>query len=710
MRHATLRSLAAGRALVVCVAVLAVVVLAAAPARAVRIDVPLLLDPAFLRQALVEQLFRGANESARLLDDGQGCNELVLSHPVVFGENDAVRIRMAMQSRFGTPVNGRCALPIDTSRDVEVMLRPLHGEGSTVVAFRVVDSRILARSAGVVAVSSGLLWDMVKQHVHPWIGAYRIDLASPLDDLRSLLPGIVGPTDEARVQAIVDSVTLASVSASAAGVRALLHADVPPLPGGAPPSRAEPRLTPEEYARFEQQVSRFDGFLTHVVKHTGSEAGTREDRDELLSILIDARGDMLTALDPAQPRATAGIDPVQQLFRITWARLAPVMRRLGGRLPGAAGLRMLSFVASGDAVNALDRAGRETGFELSEDGLRRMARIVAPARSDDPLAAPDRVDPEMREIFGFGAPIESVLPPEPAAESEPTSSPEPVPAPEALPAPETAPVPGDASSDALPDSGRAPDEEIVPPLESPEPRVSSSPRSSRESDLRVALSADAGAPRCADPRGDDGWTLLVIEPVPLADLSRQLQRFVPRPTDLDRYLPLVREVLQRAAQLTLDKLPLDPSMQAPFRWMVMATAWKESCWRQFVREGGAVQPIRSPVGAVGMMQINARVWRGFYDVAALGTDAVYNARAGSEILHHYLKDLALAQGEHETKAGVDGAVRASYAAYNGGPRHLRRWRKPATPRLLRKIDESFHAKYRAVRDGRELEVRECLGG
>ena len=54
-------------------------------------------------------------------------------------------------------------------------------------------------------------------------------------------------------------------------------------------------------------------------------------------------------------------------------------------------------------------------------------------------------------------------------------------------------------------------------------------------------------------------------------------------------------------------------------------------------------------------------------------------------------------------------MRASYAAYNGGPRQLTRYRNAKTAKSLRAIDAAFFKKYQAVRAGRAMEVRSCFG-
>ena len=107
------------------------------------------------------------------------------------------------------------------------------------------------------------------------------------------------------------------------------------------------------------------------------------------------------------------------------------------------------------------------------------------------------------------------------------------------------------------------------------------------------------------------------------------------------------------------------------------------------------------------MQINQQVWRGIYDQKGLLGDIAYNGRAGCEILLHYLKDFAIGKGEHLKPGGDDNLARATYAVYNGGPAHLRRYRSPETKPSLKKIDELWWQKYQAVREGREMDVVTC---
>jgi hypothetical protein len=302
-----------------------------------------------------------------------------------------------------------------------------------------------------------------------------------------------------------------------------------------------------------------------------------------------------------------------------------VLRELSDGLPGAAAMRYLSFIAATDALRALDDIGPDIGVEMSADGLRRLARIVDPVTSEDPLQYGSEIDPELRRLLGFGDPL-------------PT------------------PTPGS-------------DED---------------------------LSGWFAAPVFA---AEDG----------MLQLRKRLHRWVPTSEDAREYLPLARDLLDLTRVSTLIKHTLAKQFQAMYRILLLATAWQESCWRQFVLVGGKVETLTSSAGSLGIMQVNQHVWRGLYEVRWLRSDISYNAAAGSEILLHYLTDYAIAKGEHTRTGTVDNLARATYAAYNGGPGHLKRYRSGTKNQQLRQIDESFWKKYRKVKSGNDLAVAACYG-
>jgi hypothetical protein len=595
----------------------ALLCLAAGPVAAREVVVPIQLDHTFLRQLLLTQVYTGAEQTARVWDDGSGCNMLVLSDPRVDSQNGRLRIRSAGHARVGTAVGTVCLTLLDWNGTLEVFEEPVLDAAAPVVHFRVVDSNLYGADGSKRV--TGTLWDWVKTSVHPRLEAVTIDLGQPFAELRAFLALVLPRESEEATAQLLASLALVAARPVETGLAVDVRFDVAESAVAAPTAPVpEPTLTADELARWEAAWQQWDAFLTFVSKQAAADTPATAQRQALLDVLIEARYDILKALRPTAPNQP---DPVPGLFLRTWSRLAPVLRDVSLGLPGEEALRYLSFISAADALRAIAELGPTSGLDISADGLRRLARMIAPLVSEDPLAYSDAVDPTLRELFGFGAPL-------------------------------------------------------PPPEDNP------------DVDLSWWLPARAWA---------------------ASDLSARLNHWAPTREDAPEYLPLVRDLLTQTAQQTLVRKPLDDQFHPLYGSLVLATAWKESCWRQFVRVGDRLKPILSPVGAVGIMQVNPRVWRGFYDNKGLHQDIGYNAMAGSEILMHYLREYAIAKNEHIVTGDVDSLARATYAAYNGGPGHLTRYRTRKGNKSLRRIDDSFWEKYRKVKSGQTLAVAECFG-
>jgi hypothetical protein len=186
------------------------------------------------------------------------------------------------------------------------------------------------------------------------------------------------------------------------------------------------------------------------------------------------------------------------------------------------------------------------------------------------------------------------------------------------------------------------------------------------------------------------------------DPATLLREVFPRRDNLDIYLGLVARLIDEtlAAHWSDSRIPLE--QRELFEPLVRATAWKETCWRHYLpgeaSDSSGLRVIRSGVGAVGMMQIVGRVWRSLFDLERLETDVAYNLAAGIDILDHYYVHYALRRGEDSYPGGRDNLVRATYAAYNGGPSKLSRYRRDDVAARARAVDEQFYRQYLVMRD------------
>lgn len=615
---------------------------------------PIRFDRAFLEHELVEQAFSAADGKARILDDGTGCNYLTLWEPAVELEDGQLRIRARGEARTAIEVGESCLLPLEWEGIAEIVEVPQVEEDGSAIRFDVVDTELFGPD-GEWLFWSSTIWDWVKSSVHPSLET-SIDLRAAVEELRVLLPLFLSRAEREAGENLLASVQIVGVETSPEAVRVDVRLEVPEVAAASTPAAPgpEPSLAPAELGRWSEALLRFDAFLTFVVKATGRDTEVEELRAALLDVLLTERFELAEALAGPVPRGDR--DPVRRLFLRTWRRLAPVVRRVADRLPAEKSIAYLSFVSAGDALVALDRIGGAVGLEISADGLRRFARIIAPAEPGDPVAYGDAVDPELREIFGFGPP---------------------------LPPPEE---PADEEVDADGEGAGSDVEEGAP---APTPDAVSSLRQMLLGGSWVA-SAEAA-------------------PTPEA-LVAKLNRWAPSRADAKEYLPLAGRVLEAIADEAATRTEVAAARVPLFRATFLATAWQESCWRQFVRRSGQLRALRSPIGSIGIMQVNQRVWRGFYDVAALGRDIQYNARAGSEILGQYWKQ-AVAKREHERGGGERSLGRAAYAAYNGGPGQIARYRRSGRPAREREVDARFAAKLETMLAKPDaLAVLECFEG
>ena len=367
----------------------------------------------------------------------------------------------------------------------------------------------------------------------------------------------------------------------------------------APPAPAAPEraLTRAELAQWEAMLDYWDGFLAFLVKDLA--AGASPDmRTELLDLLLTARREV-TAVLARGPEP--GVDPVRPLFLRLWERLRDIMRRAGGKGgDDARALRYVVFLAAGDALTAIEAAAPAAGLDFSADGLRRLARTLAPSYAGDPLDYSTRAGP---------------------------------------PAPGAVPVPG--------------------PRRPPPRRIRRKPPAAPRSWLRAVARAPVG-----DADEADEWRYL----------AERLDRWVPTTR---RAFATYREIVEPPPDARRRALLRRGSRGRAFRAALPATSSRPSPGRRAAGASSSatragIVPIQSSTGDVGMMQINVRVWRGFFNPVKLRWNAGYNAGAGTEILWQLLGRY----GVREARERLSDAARSSYSAYHGGPRRYRRYRSP----------------------------------
>ena len=178
--------------------------------------------------------------------------------------------------------------------------------------------------------------------------------------------------------------------------------------------------------RMAGTFDHWDAFIVFAVKQLGGAVADHQFRDQLFDLLLDSRYRLVTAL--SQPQANAGPDPIRLIFIDEWTRLRTIIQAAARRgMLGSRALEFLSFITAGDALFAADQAAPALGMHISSDDLRRLARLMAPQSTADPLAFTYEQDPQLQQLFGFTGPLESPGPLEESLPENAATSPAPPP-------------------------------------------------------------------------------------------------------------------------------------------------------------------------------------------------------------------------------------------------------------------------------------------
>ncbi len=579
------------------------------------VSIPLRLGTGYFQYLAVKKIFTDPNQTFVAWNDGTGCNHLVLSDPVISSDPSGIRMRMNGEGRAGTPVGNLCVPLVPWQGEIDVIMAPSVAARGNGIELIVIDSQI--RSSHGRADTGGAVWNWTKQYVHPRLATMRIDLSRPLMDLHSAARTLFPHSNAGPVDDILTSLLISDVSTDTEGMSLLLKMAIDAE--NQPPRYKQPVLSASEMARVDEVLVSWDVFVTLAAKQTALRTSDKALRDDLLAVLLNARHEIVRALETVIPGSE---DPVRALFLDTWSELAPLIKKISSSIPDDTALDYIAFVGALDALRAIDAAGPGLNMDISTNGLRGLARLIAPPGQTDPLLYDEEVDPALRDLFDFGQPVEL--------------------------------------------------------------------HGTRFSTGSGWLISSAWAQNSTD-----------------SDTLIDLDKWIPAKDNIHEYLVRVRQLLDGVGDKVLRDRELDRPYRDIFHPLLLASAWQETCWRQFIVEDGKQKPIKSSVGAVGIMQVSPRVWRGFYHPKPLTWNISYNATAGAEILHHYLVHYAIRKIEHKRSNDVQNLARATYSAYHGGPGHLTRYQKKNTSPELKRIDESFWRKYETIRAGNSLAVQQC---
>lgn len=612
---------------------------------------PMTIDYTLLRSLVIYSVFRDVDETAVILNEGDGCRKITLARPLYSEENGLIRFETRVSVRMGSTVGANCVLPMEWEGIVVLFQRPVVRTGTWTLSFETEDSVVLTKDREPATVA-GLVWDLVKLRVHDFLKAITVDLGPPVGEVRDVLVPLFREDSRERAEKMLGSLRPGSFKTTGDGLRLNILAE---LEEGPEERKVEEKetLSEETLKKFMDSWEVWDTYLVSILLSLSRQPLTEEDRQVLLTTLLEARYRFIEALSSGDPG-----DFVREEFITSWKSLSPVFRHNLGDEPSRNLFRFLAFFTASDALEALDRVGSTLGIEISRNGWFHLIRLLTDEK--DPLPAYDyAVSGKLRRVLGLGRAPDFQGP---AFDEEELDD--------------------DGSEEELPDNGEE----------------------GREAG-RVWFALMTRLFFSPAWAGETAET---------PALDESIRKWIVRKSNLGEYMSQVRSLLMSQADEALKKSEIPKRYNDFYHDLVLSTAWQESCFRQFREKRKKISYLRSYNGtSVGIMQVNERVWRGLYDGKRLRWDIEYNALAGCRILDMYLFKYVLNRRdriEKEVSLTDDLIARMVYAVYNGGPSQVKKFTDRVKAGKFYDADELFNEKYEWVKKKDWEKIRKCLIG
>jgi len=609
------------------------------------ISLPLTIDYPLLRTLTIQAAFTGPDQTARVLDIEDGCTTVTISNPRFAEHNGLVRFETSVTLTAGKSFGNHCLMPVAWKGYVILLQQPEIDPKTWQLSFRTMDSHVLNQNHRPARVL-GALWKLMRTWVYPYLNQIRIDLTPPVTDLKFTLLPMLHPDNPGHARKITDSMRTGPVIVDTGHVQVHLLLDTPPA--AADDDRRQPPPAPlskDELNQFISAWETWDALLVNMITSMAGKSLSGEQRQLLLDTLLDTRHRFVDALENDKIGKTF----VKDQFLWAWKQIAPIFRAHLSKTTPQHTLGYLAFFTASDALSALDQLGSATGIEISREGLIRLARLLG--GTPDSLRYQPETNTHLRRIFDF--------PPFPGG-GDPTRT---SPPPEIVP-----PPPGGI--------------DIPPPAE----QIHSWWRSIH--DLILPCPAMAGETTVS--------------------LTRLRPWIVPK-SNLHAYLDRIKKILRQSADAAIGHQSISPDYHQLFKTLIYATAWQESCFRQFHVRKSRLIYLRSYNGSsVGLMQVNERVWRGIYDLNRLRWDIRYNASAGCEITATYFRRYFLKRIGQIKSLNTRAMAGIIYAMYNGGPSQFNKFLTRLKKDRLQLSDRLFREKYAWVIHKQWEYIDRCL--
>lgn len=330
------------------------------------VNLPITLNYGLVRNALVQQLFTGDGQSARVWKDGKQCSFLDLSNPQIAGENGQIKIANNVHAQIGTKLGGACMPMLNWSGILETFQQPTLDAGGNQLNFPITRSN--AYDASGRPLNIGQLQELLQKVAAPKLAALKLDLNQSRGDIvKALLPYIDADNSE-QLHDIVNSLRFNQIKVNDAAMVVNVGFNSPNIQVASKQSSAP--LNADELAQWRSAWQGWQASLDQAIGRAPLDGELANSRGTLQGILQQAG----SAFEQGLSGNYSSGDPVREFLDSSWDQMAPLLRAASKQFPGAESLRYLTLIAATDMIYELEAIGAPLGLEISSNGLRKIAR------------------------------------------------------------------------------------------------------------------------------------------------------------------------------------------------------------------------------------------------------------------------------------------------------------------------------------------------
>jgi hypothetical protein len=330
------------------------------------VNVPVPLDYGLIRNVLINQLFTGEGQSARLWKDGKECSFLDLSNPQIAGQNGQIKIDNDVHAKFGAKMGGKCITLVKWNGILETLQKPTLDKTGTVLSFPVTSTNAFDSKGQKLDIAQ--LQDLLQQVVAPKLADLKIDLNQSRDDIIKTLLPYVPAEDSEQLNDSVNSLRFSSVKVDDKNILLNLGFKANVKPADTHPVDA---LSADELLQWQTIWQDWQASLEKGIDQLPLTNEMAANRDTLHNVLQNAGTAFEQGLTVDHEKDH---DPVRQFINESWDQLAPLLRSVSQQLPGAESLRYLTLIAATDLMYEVESIGSPFGLEISANGLRKIVR------------------------------------------------------------------------------------------------------------------------------------------------------------------------------------------------------------------------------------------------------------------------------------------------------------------------------------------------